>query len=508
MPTSEATGAGVPAVRMRAISKSFSGVRVLEGVDFEVLAGEVHALVGGNGAGKSTLMHILEGVYTLDEGEIEIDGSPVSLRSSQDASAHGIAMIFQEFSLIPTLTVAQNVFLTRESRNRIGLLDDRAARHRTRELFARMGVEVDPRAAVGDVSRAYWQLTEIAKALSREARILIMDEPTSSLAKSETERLFELIRRLQERGISIVYISHRLEEVFEIADRVTVLRDGKRVLTQDMDKISPPEVIEQIVGRKLEEQASEWRGTPIDRSGTPLLEVEGLESGPRVRGVTFRLHRGEILGLAGLMGSGRSEIARTLFGIDRRTGGVIKIDGRPVKIRSPRHAIAAGIALIPEDRRAQGLVVDHPLRDNLLLPLLGEVSLGPVINDARGTRIAKSLVERLDIRARSIGMPARLLSGGNQQKVVIGKWLGREPEILIMDEPTVGVDVGTKAEIVGMIRELASAGRAVIMISSELPELLAVCDRILVLREGRVEQELDRQEIPTEERLHQAVQGI
>ena len=492
---------------MHGISKSFNGVRVLNDVDFELEQGEIHALLGGNGAGKSTLMKILEGVYSFDEGQIEIDGEAVRFASSQDARERGVVMIFQEFSLIPTLTVAQNISLLREPRTAFGFLDDRAARKRARGLLADMGVDVDPSAIVGELSTAYWQLTEIAKALSQEARVLIMDEPTASLARSETERLFELVRRLQDRGISIVYISHRLEEVFEIADRVTVLRDGRRIFTTETSKLSPADAIEGIVGRRMEE-ATQWRPREVDRSGDPLLEVRDLEAGPRVRGVSFEVYRGEILGLAGLMGSGRSEIARTLFGVDRATGGEIRLRGRKVQIRNPRQAVKAGIALIPEDRRVQGLVLDHSLRDNLLLPLLGGLDRGGLINDARGDTIVQALTTQLTIRGGTPNRPVRNLSGGNQQKVVIAKWLGTEPELLIMDEPTVGVDVGTKAEIIDMIRQLAETGKSVIIISSELQELLAVSDRVLVLREGRVERELSRAEIQTEEQLHHAVQGV
>jgi ribose transport system ATP-binding protein len=496
-----------PVVTMTGISKSFNGVRVLDDVDFEIRRGEIHALLGGNGAGKSTLMKILEGVYTSDAGTIEMEGERVQLSSAQDARARGIVMIFQEFSLVPTLTVSQNVSLLREGRNAFGLLDDRGARTRAREIFADMGVDVDVDAPVGSLSTAYWQLTEIAKALSQDAKVLIMDEPTASLARSETTRLFELVRRLQGRGISIIYISHRLEEVFEIADRVSVLRDGRMILTEETGKLSTGDAIEAIVGRRME-AAAQWRPRAVDRAARPLLEVRGLESGSRVRGVNFELFRGEILGLAGLMGSGRTEIARTLFGIDKATAGEIVIEGKPTRIRSPRDAIQAGIALIPEDRRVQGLVLDHTLRDNLLLPLLGGLQRGGLVNDGRGDKVAAALMEQLAVRGGSAGRPVRQLSGGNQQKVVIAKWLGTEPEILIMDEPTVGVDVGTKAEIIDMLRRLADAGKGVIVISSELPELLAVSDRVLLLREGRVERQLDRAEIETEEQLHHAVQGV
>ena len=498
--------AAASAVRMRGICKSFNGVRVLNDVDFELRAGEVHALAGGNGAGKSTLMKILEGVYSPDGGTIEVEGREVVFRSAEDAREHGVAMIFQEFSLVPTLTVAENVFLAREARGALGLLDDSESVRRTRELFTEMEVDIDPRATVRELSTAYWQLTEIAKALSQEARVLIMDEPTSSLAKTEADALFALIRRLKERGISIVYISHRMEEVLEIADRITILRDGRVVVTEDVAEMTMEQVIEHIVGRKVEE-AMLWKQRHVHEGAAPLLEVRDLVAGERVRGISFELRAGEILGLAGLMGSGRSETARAIFGVDRIEAGEIRVKGRPVRVASPGDAIAAGIALIPEDRRAQGLVLDHTVKDNVLLPLLERLTRGPVIDDDEGEKVTRSFVDRLKIRTASIFRPVRLLSGGNQQKVVIAKWLGVEPEILIMDEPTAGVDIGTKGEIVEMIRGLADAGKGIIIISSELPELLAVSDRVLVLRDGRVERELDRREIETEEALHHAVQA-
>ena len=492
---------------MQGISKSFSGVRVLDGVDFELRQGEIHALVGGNGAGKSTLMKILAGVYTLDEGTFEVGGREVRFHSPHDARDAGVGMVFQEFSLVPTLTVAQNVFLTREARGWGGLIDDRASERRTRELFRTMEVDVDPRRPLDELPTVYWQLTEIAKALSQDARVLIMDEPTAALAKTETAQLFELMRRLREQGIAIVYISHRMEEVFEVCDRITVLRDGRIVLTEDASKLTMQQVIDEIVGRKLE-QAMDWKARHVAEAAELLLEVRGLESGSRLRGIDLELRRGEILGLAGLMGSGRSELARTIFGIDPIDAGEIRVGGRKLKIRGPQDAIDAGIALIPEDRRAQGLILDHSVRDNFLLPLLGRLTRGGFVEDRKGDRLAESFIERLAIRLRSIDQPIRLLSGGNQQKVVIAKWIGTEPRILIMDEPTAGVDIGTKGEIVDMIRAFAEAGNGVIIISSELPELLAVADRVLILREGRVERELDRREIRTEEQLHHAVQGV
>jgi ribose transport system ATP-binding protein len=492
---------------MTGISKSFNGVRVLTDVDFEVQRGEVHALAGGNGAGKSTLMKILQGVYSLETGQIEIDGAPVALSSIQDARAAGIGMVFQEFSLVPTLTVAQNIALGSEPLNRAGLIRDREAVRRAREVFAEMEVDVDPRAVVGELGTAYWQLTEIAKALAQEARVLIMDEPTASLAKHEADVLFELVGRLTERGISVIYISHRMEEVYRIADRITVLRDGRRLFTQPLSEVTPDQIVEGIVGKEIEGQLAYQARVPRDTDGEPLLELDRVSAGSRVREVSFSVAAGEIVGLAGLMGSGRTELARVLFGIDPVRSGSIKVRGRELHLRGPRDAIDAGIALIPEDRRAQGLVLDHSVRENLTLPLLDRMTRGPLLNDRTGRSLARDLVKRFSIKVANPDRPVRLLSGGNQQKVVIAKWLGTDPSLLIMDEPTAGVDIGTKNEILATIRQLADRGMAVVVISSEYPELLAVSDRVVVLREGAVHRVLDRAEIRDENHLQLAVQG-
>lgn len=509
------------AVRMRGVTKSFNGIRVLYNVDFDLRAGEIHALLGGNGAGKSTLMKILEGVYTPDEGTIEIAGRQVRIQTPQDARANGIAMIFQEFSLIPTLTVAQNVYLTREPRTSLGLLSDKESERRTRALFEDIGVDIDPNVLVADLSTGYRQLTEIAKALSQNARVLIMDEPTSSLTTNETQSLFQLIGRLKKRGISIIYISHRMEETFEIADRITVLRDGRVVVTDDVANIDLLKVIEYIVGHRV--QSFEWHERQVDRSGTPLLEVLNLSAGKRVKDISFRLYRGEILGIAGLMGSGRTELARAIFGVDQIDHGKILVRGQEVTLRRPSDAMKAGIALIPEDRRNQGLVLDHSIRDNFLLPILNQLRVRGLLNDVEGKRRTETFVNKLALRTDSIDKPVRMLSGGNQQKVVIGKWLAAEPEILVMDEPTAGIDIQTKTEIVTMIRQLADAGNGIIVISSELSELLAVSDRILVLRGGVFARELYRRELDSpvdsievgeasapiaEETLQRLIQGV
>jgi ribose transport system ATP-binding protein len=493
------------AVEMKGIVKSFNGNPVLHNVDFELRPGEVHALMGGNGAGKSTLMKILQGVYTADGGEIRVHGKPVTIRSPQDAKNAGIGMVFQEFSLIPTLTVAQNIFLAHEPRSGMGLLNDREAEERTRALFNEMNVDIDPRARVSRLSTGYWQLTEIAKALSQNVRILILDEPTAALAASETQALFHLVRTLKSRGISIIYISHRMEEIFQIADRITVMRDGRQISTTPTAELTMPQLVELIVGRKVE-QSFVWEERQIDRSGTPLLEVRHLNAGERVQDVSFQLHAGEILGLAGLMGSGRTELVRALFGIDRIQAGELAVRGRLVTIQSPEDALKAGICLVPEDRRAQGLVLSHSVKDNMLLPLLNRIERSGIIDDREGDRLVNSYVESLQIKTDSIRKIIRLLSGGNQQKVVIAKWLASQPNILLMDEPTAGVDIGAKTEICDVIRRLADEGKGVIVISSEFTELLALADRVLVIRGGTVTQEIDRRNIENEEALEQAVQ--
>jgi len=498
---------GTPIVQMSGIHKSFSGVPVLKGVDFEVCSGEVHALAGGNGAGKSTLMKILQGVYSMDAGEIKIDGKPVKLSSIHGARAAGVGMVFQEFSLVPTLTVAQNVFLAAEPMGPLGMINDRESVRRAREEFTDMQVEVDATARVEDLSTAYWQLTEIAKALAQDARILIMDEPTASLAKHETDSLFELVERLKARGIAIIYISHRMDEVYRIADRITILRDGGRLFTRSLAEVTREEIVEGIVGHKIEGELEYKERAARDRREV-LLEARGLNAGRRVRDVSFQLHKGEILGLAGLMGSGRTELARILFGVDRLDSGEVQLNGQRVEIGNPREAAAAGIALIPEDRREQGLVLSHSVRDNLLLPLLKRLEVGPLISDRKGNDLARSLIQRFSVKVANMAHPVRLLSGGNQQKVVIAKWLGTEPDVLIMDEPTAGVDIGTKSEILDMIRDLADEGKGVIVISSEYPELLAVSDRVVVLKDGAVLNVLNRRDIPDEESLQLAVQGV
>jgi ribose transport system ATP-binding protein len=481
-----------PLVKMRAVGKSFGGVQALTGVDLDLLGGEVHGVMGENGAGKSTLMKILVGIHAPDTGTIEL--------ASDDLK---IAMIFQEFSLVPQLTVAQNVYLGREARTRAGFLDDKETERRAAALFDELGIAIDVRKPVSELSTAYWQLTEIAKALSVGARVLVMDEPTASLARAETDILFGLIRRLRDRGTAIVYISHRMEEVFEIVDRLTVLRDGRHVITAEASAMSLESVIEHIVGHAIEDGFR--RRKPGRAPGEPLLEVRGLNGAP-LEDVTFDVRAGEIVGVAGLMGSGRTELACTLFGTRAHESGEIRVHGEPRAIKKPADAIAAGLALVPEDRRRQGLVLSHSVRANVLLPVVGTLTSRGFVDDGEGDDLVDRFVKSLRIQTPSLHAPVSSLSGGNQQKVVLAKWLATEPDVLILDEPTAGVDIGAKVEIVDMIRRLADAGNAILLFSSELPELLAISQRLIVLRAGRVHTILDRDDVADDKALHHMLQ--
>lgn len=497
--------ATVNAVQMQGIEKSFGSNPVLKKVDFSVKVGEVHALAGENGAGKSTLMKILQGVYTKDAGTISVAGVPVEINDTFDARKAGVGMVFQEFSLIPTLTVAQNIYLTNEP-TKFGLISDSKAKEMAAELFEQMQVVVDPSSTVENLPTALWQLTEIAKALAQDAKVLIMDEPTASLAKHEAEALFDLIVRLKAKGIAIIYISHRMDEVYRIADRITVLRDGVRVLTESLAQVTPVQIVEAIVGR-----TSAAHLVHLDRSSKiskeTVLEVENLSSGTKLVDVSFSVQKGEILGLAGLMGSGRTELLNTIFGVAKANTGTIRINGEQVKISSPREAIKNRIALIPEDRRSQGLVLDHPVTENLTLPIIDSLKSRGFLSTKKILQKSLEIIQQFAIKAAQPSIRVGALSGGNQQKVVIGKWLATDPSILMMDEPTAGVDIGTKSEILDLVRAIADSGKSVILSSSELPELLAVSDRILVLKDGKVLTSLQRNEIPNEEFLQLAIQG-
>jgi ribose transport system ATP-binding protein len=494
-------------VEMNDISKSFFGVKVLDNVSFAVTSGEIHALAGENGAGKSTLMKILQGVYTLDSGEIQVAGEKASIHSFQDARKYGIGMVFQEFSLVPELSVAQNIFLDREHKNRFHLFDEKETIRQSKLVMEELGLDIDVTAKVSSLGRAFQQLTEIAKAIAGDAKILILDEPTASLAKEEVDALFKVLKQLTARGVSIVYISHRMDEIYRICDRITILRDGKKIAVSLLSEISPQEIIAHITGRKDVEMLTH-EGKSVLRSSTPIFEASGIKVGSRVNNVSFKLYPGEILGLAGLMGSGRTELVRAIFGLDKKDGGALKIDGQEVVIKNPREAIAHGFALIPEDRRRQGLVMEHSVKQNILAANLSSLSHLNFLSFSKINNVVQDSIESFEVRPSDANREVRLLSGGNQQKVVIAKWMATNPKIVLMDEPTVGVDIGTKVEIMKLVRSIAAEGKSVILISSELPELLGVCDRILVIRKGEIAEELDRKDVRDEDHLQMIVQGI
>jgi ribose transport system ATP-binding protein len=489
-------------LEMVGITKRFPGVLALEGVSFDLRGGEVHALVGENGAGKSTLMKILSGALAADAGEIRLDGEPVHIANPRVAARLGIGMIYQELCLAPHLTAGENVFLGREPM-RNGLVDFRRLHAEAQEYLDRLDAGVSSRQRVADLGIAQQQMVEIAKALSEHARFLVMDEPTASLSEAEAERLFGLIRSLRKDGVGIAYISHRLEEVLEIGDRVTVLRDGRRVAGMPVAEATVTQLVRLMVGREIK-QVYPKREAMI---GPELLLVEGLSRPPALRDVSFTLRRGEVLGLGGLMGAGRTEVARAIFGADARSGGRILIDGNEARIRSPQDAIAAGIALLTEDRKRDGLALGLPLRANITLANLMAVVRGGLIHAGIEREVAEELVRRVDVRTSGVEQLARNLSGGNQQKVVVAKWLLTKARVFIFDEPTQGIDIAAKAEVYALIEQLAQQGAGIILISSYLPELMALSDRILVLCRGRVTGELSHDEATQERILELAALG-
>ncbi len=496
-----------PILALRDISKSFPGVRALSGVQFDVLPGEVHALLGENGAGKSTLIKIMSGVHKPDEGQMLLDGRPVTFGNPREAQANRIATIYQELSLYPALTVAENIFMghaPRRGRGLFSVIDWRRMEARAAELLASLDIhDLDVRAKVGTLNVGNRQRVEIAKALSIDARVLIMDEPTAALTEADVSRLFGIVRLLRERGVGIVYISHRLNEVFELADRVTVLRDGQYVDTQFVRDTTEPDLINRMVGRTIDDLFPKSAAV----IGETVLEVRDLVRLPYTRGVSLSVREGEIVGLAGLVGSGRSELAQAIFGILPAQSGTIHIGGRQVQIDNPGKAIRCGIAYVPEDRGTQGLVRQMIIRENTSLAVLRAMSTGGFIRPKRERTLAQRAIGQLSIRATGTEQVVGKLSGGNQQKVVVSKWLASEPRLLIVDEPTRGVDVGAKAEIHRLMSELAAErGLAILMISSELPEILGMSDRVLVMREGRIVAEYPRAEA-TQERIAAAMMG-
>ena len=487
-----------PLLSMRGIDKSFPGVQALRQVDLDLRRGEVLALLGENGAGKSTLIKVLSGAHLPDAGLISIEGVRANIASPADAQRAGVAVIYQEFNLVPTLSARENIFLGQE-RTTASFMNRREERREASELFQRLGVPVDSEMLCRDLTVAQQQIVEIAKALRLNARIMVMDEPSATLTPKEIERLFDVIRELQAAGIGVIYISHRLDEIFNIADRVTVLRDGAHVMTRSIGALTRDQLIEAMVGKKLE---NEFPARNVQR-GDRRLVVRGLTRGEIVRDVSLSVHRGEILGMTGLVGAGRSEMARLIFGADQRDAGVIELDGRPLRIRSPRDAIRAGICLLTEDRKSQGLLLRQSARHNFGLPNLGSFSVAGFLKQAAERAKFSDYIDKLDIKIPHQDQPAGLLSGGNQQKVVLAKWLARNCEVVIFDEPTRGIDVGTKYEFYVLMNELASQGKAIIMISSELPEVLGMSDRILVMHEGRITGEITDVQRATQEQIMQ-----
>lgn len=501
-----------PLLEVRGICKQFPGVRALDGVSLRLESGEVLAVVGENGAGKSTLMKILGGIYAPDAGEILLDGRPVQLPNVTAAQRLGISLIHQELNLAENLSIAANIFLGREKSRfgPIGLLDNRTMNRETEKLLCRVGLNLSPTTLVGRLKPGQKQLVEIARALSLDARILIMDEPTSSLSQSETDRLYEVVFDLKRAGVAVAYISHRLFEVERVADRAVVLRDGRNAGELARHEINHGALVRLMVGRDLKHFYPRTHGL---KSDAPIrLEVREIryQDGPD-EPISFHLRAGEIVGMAGLVGAGRTELAEALFGIRRLTSGQVLIDGEAVagngKAWSPAQAIAVGLVLIPEDRRLHGLVLQESVAFNLSLPNLSALALGGLVQQRKERHLASGLVERLRIRTPGLWQKVGLLSGGNQQKVVVGKWLAHPPRVLIFDEPTRGVDVGAKAEIYALMDQLAGQGSAVLMISSDLEEVLAMSDRVLVLHQGRLAGELPRACLTEEAVMHLATGG-
>ena len=483
-----------PLLAMRGIDKRFAGISALAGAELEVGRGEVHALIGQNGAGKSTLIKILTGYYSLDAGEIVFDGRPVAFASPQEAQRAGISTIYQEINLVPYRSVTENICLGRE-RRRFGLLDWRAMHAEAEALLSRFNVHADVRRPVMSYSTAVQQMVAIARAIGFEAKLVIMDEPTSSLDEQEVGVLFDVIRQLKGAGVSVIFVSHKLDELYAVCDRVTIMRDGRTVRVAPLARVSKLELVTTMLGRQLEAFAPSGHSERTGQAGRDLLTVEHLAAGRKVHDVSLDVRPGEIVGLAGLLGSGRTETARVVFGADRADAGRVALQGSDTAIAKPADAIRAGMGFLSEDRKLEGIVPDLSVRENLTLALMPHLARKGIVDEASNIAIVDHFIERLGIKCSGPEQPIRELSGGNQQKVLLARWLCMNPRLLILDEPTRGVDVGAKAEILNLVRELAGQGLGVLMISSELEEVIEAASRVVVLRDGRTVAELRRDEI-------------
>lgn len=491
-------------IEMTGISKAFDGNKVLNDVEFTIKKGEIHALMGENGAGKSTLMKILTGIYARDTGAVKVKGKLVDFKNPKEAERAGIAVIHQELNILPDLTVTENLFLGNEKTyGKSGILKTREMNRDAKKILAELGLDVDVNSAARELSVGKQQIIEIAKAMSSNAEVIIMDEPTAALTDREIETLFETIRALQATGVSFVYISHRMEEIFAMCDRITILRDGNYVGVKEIKETSFDEIVQMMVGRELGERFPERQA----EVGEVKLTANGLTRNGHFEDVSFELRKGEVLGIAGLMGAGRTEVAQALFGYRKLNKGNILLDGKPVNITNPLQAKKLGFGYVTEDRKSEGLIVDFSVKDNLSLTNFNTIASNGIIKGQEEQSLYASMVERLGIRTSGPSQLAKSLSGGNQQKVVIAKWLGIEPDVLILDEPTRGVDVGAKKEIYSIINELAERGVAILMISSELPEIIGMADRVLVMHEGTVTAELQQEEMTQERIMHYATGG-
>jgi len=491
-----------PVVVMKDITVLFPGVKALDSVSFELMPGEVHVLLGENGAGKSTLMKVLSGVNKIQTGQVFLQGNPVEFTSTKEAMDAGIAIVYQELNLIPHLTVAENIFLGREPMMN-GIINWNKMFHNANEILQSLGVEIDAKTPLKSLSVAQKQMVEIAKSVSRDSKVLIMDEPTSSLTNKEITDLFRIIRAIKEKGVGIVYISHRFEEIKQIGDRATIMRDGRYIATVSVAEKSVDEMITMMVGRELKDMFPKQ----IVKIGDVVLEAKNFVTKDKLKGCSFQVRTGEILGIGGLMGSGRTELARAIVRADQIISGEVVVDGNAIKIGAPSDALAQGIGLLPEDRKYHGLILGMSVGENITLASLGKLLNYGLLNLKKGEQVGNEYVNKLNIKTPKLSQKVKLLSGGNQQKVVIAKWLLTDARVLIFDEPTRGIDVGAKVEIYKIMTNLAGKGMAVVMISSELPELIGMSDRIVVMCDGRITGELNREEATREKIMHYATGG-